>query len=88
MDLRDQFAIAAMQGLLMSNIKDRELVSIAAYEQADAMIAEREKYDIESLEEIKQILVDATKEKHSGLNTSAFLPAKELIFQLKTGLPF
>ena len=42
-DLRDQFAMAAMQGLLNAGIKDRELVASAAYEQADAMIAEHEK---------------------------------------------
>lgn len=42
-DLRDQFAIAAMQGLLSAKIKDRQLVAMAAYEQADAMIVEHEK---------------------------------------------
>lgn len=42
--LRDHFAGLAMQGLLSANsIKDHHLVSVIAYEQADAMLAERNK---------------------------------------------
>lgn len=88
-ELRDQFAIAAMQGLLSTGrIKDRELVASAAYEQADAMIAEREKDDIETNEKIKKMLVVAIDEKYPGVCTGSMTSAKHLIFQLKTGMPF
>lgn len=44
MDLRDQFAMAAMQGLLADGwMKDQGNIAELAYRQADAMIAEREK---------------------------------------------
>lgn len=45
-ELRDYFAAAALQGLLMSNavkVGVGEGYSILAYQQADAMLAEREK---------------------------------------------
>ncbi|ENV16486.1 hypothetical protein [Acinetobacter guillouiae] len=42
--LRDQFAIAAMQGLLADGwMKDQKNIAELAYQQADAMLAERDK---------------------------------------------
>lgn len=43
MDLRDQFAMAAMQGMLASGIKAKSHISENAYEYADAMIEVRER---------------------------------------------
>ena len=89
MDLRDQFAMAAMQGLLADGwMKDQGNIAELAYRQADAMIAEREKDDVETKDKIKQMLVDAINEKHPGLNTSTVCTAEHLIFNLTTGLPF
>ena len=51
------------------------------------MIAEREKDDVETKDKIKQMLVDAINEKHSGLNPSTACTAEHLIFKLTTGLP-
>lgn len=43
-DLRDQFAMAAMQGQIANGwMKDQETIAEVAYKQADAMILEREK---------------------------------------------
>ncbi|MBL8320778.1 MAG: hypothetical protein JNJ93_00780, partial [Acinetobacter sp.] len=79
MDLRDQFAIAAMQAALGQiaelGPEPMKLVAAEAYEMADAMIAEREKDDVETKDQIKQMLVEAIKENHPGLNTAVFLPA-------------
>lgn len=90
MDLRDQFAIAAMQGLIAGNYAYGGLGSLAqdAYAHADAMIAEREKHYVESVDEIKQMLVEAIREEHPSINTGVFLPAGNLIFQLATGRQF
>lgn len=91
MDLRDQFSIAALQGLLANPnnwMVESEVLASAAYKHADAMIAEREKDDVETKDQIKQMLVDAIKKKHHGINTTAFLPARDLIYQLTTGKPF
>lgn len=43
--LRDQFAMAALTGLAFQtkNYKDEEVIVIASYKIADAMIAERNK---------------------------------------------
>jgi len=86
MDLRDQFAIAALPKL-MGNLPAKD-VAIEAYKMADLMIAEREKDDVETKDQIKQMLVDAIKEKHPGLMTSTVCTAEHLIYQLTTGLPF
>lgn len=92
MDLRDQFAIAALQGLLansgMNTGNADFVIAEATYRFADAMIAEREKDDVETKDQIKQMLVDAIKEEHPGMQTTAFLPARDLIYQLTTGKPF
>ena len=92
MDLRDQFAIAAMQAAL-GQIAElgpelMKLVAAEAYEMADAMIAEREKHYVESVDEIKQMLVEAIREEHPSINTGVFIPAGNLIFQLATGRQF
>lgn len=89
MDLRDQFAIAAMQGQVANGwMKDQKNIAEVAYQQADAMIAEREKDDVETKDKIKQMLVDAINEKHPGLMPSTACTAEHLIFKLTTGLPF
>lgn len=89
MDLRDQFAIAAMQGQVANGwMKDQKNIAEVAYQQADAMIAEREKDDVETKDQIKQMLVDAIKEEHPDMQTTVFLPARDLIYQLTTGKPF
>lgn len=89
MDLRDQFAIAAMQGQVANGwMKDQKNIAEVAYQQADAMIAEREKDDVETKDQIKQMLVDAINERHPGLNPSTVCTAEHLIFNLTTGLPF
>ena len=92
MDLRDQFAIAALQGLLanlgMNTGNADFVIAEATYRFADAMIAEREKDDVETKDQIKQMLVDAIKEKHPGLNPSTVCTAEHLIFNLTTGKPF
>jgi hypothetical protein len=86
MDLRDQFAIAALPKL-MGNLPAKD-VAIEAYKMADLMIAEREKDDVETKDQIKQMLVDAINEKHPGLTPSTVCTAEHLIFNLTTGLPF
>ena len=55
---------------------------------SEELIAEREKDDVETKDKIKQMLVDAINEKHSGLNPSTACTAEHLIFKLTTGLPF
>lgn len=86
MDLRDQFAMAALPKL-MGNLPAKD-VAIEAYKMADLMIAEREKDDVETKDKIKQMLVDAINEKHPGLMPSTACTAEHLIFKLTTGLPF
>ena len=86
MDLRDQFAIAALPKL-MGNLPAKD-VAIEAYKMADLMIAEREKDDVETKDQIKQMLVDAINEKHPGLMPSTACTAEHLIFKVTTGLPF
>ncbi|WP_180182938.1 hypothetical protein [Acinetobacter sp. YH01020] len=91
MDLRDQFAIAALQGLLANPqnwMVESEVLASAAYKHADAMIAEREKDDVETKDQIKKMLVNAIQKAHPGMQTSVFLPGRDLIFQLTTGMAF
>jgi len=92
MDLRDQFAIAAMQAACgqmdVLGSETMKLIAAEAYEMADAMIAEREKHYVESVDEIKQMLVEAIREEHPSINTGVFIPAGNLIFQLATGRQF
>ncbi|AUT34487.1 MULTISPECIES: hypothetical protein [Acinetobacter calcoaceticus/baumannii complex] len=77
MDLRDYLATAAMQGLISSNDhKDR------------AIIAEREKGTVESVDATKQKLIEAIERKHSNLHPNMYMAVDHLIFQLETGLPF
>lgn len=58
-DLHDQFAMAAMQGLVSRwGIRcDESDVSAKAYQIANAMVAERERGGSESLHGIKQELI-------------------------------
>lgn len=88
-DLRDQFAMAAIQGFCANeNQIDWESEKMAewAYKQADAMIAEREKGSVDSVYSTKQELIKAIKEQH-GLDVSNlhFLTTGHLIFILRTG---
>ena len=91
MDLRDQFAIAALQGLLanlgMKTGNADFVIAEATYRFADAMIEVREKDDVETKDKIKQMLVDAINEKHPGLMPSTACTAVHLFFNLTTGLP-
>lgn len=84
-DLRDQFAMAAMPTLIMMG-RTEEKVAELAYKQADAMIAEREKGSVDSVYSTKQELIKAIKEQH-GLDVSNlhFLTTGHLIFILRTG---
>lgn len=86
-DLRDQFAMAAMPELIMLGRTETQVAELA-YKHADAMIAEREKDDVETKDQIKQMLVDAINKAHPGMNTSTVCTAEHLIFQLTTGKPF
>ncbi|MFW1760451.1 hypothetical protein [Acinetobacter calcoaceticus] len=88
MDLRDYFATAAMQGFISAEWKDRTIIAEAAYNQADAMIAEREKGTVESVDAMKQKLIEAIQRKHCGLHPNMYMAVDHLIFQLETGLPF
>lgn len=91
MTLRDQFAAAALQGYCShpdAGAWSHEHTALAAYQQADAMIAEREKNLSENTQSIKQALVDAINARHSGINPSVNLSAEHLIQQLITGVPF
>lgn len=90
-DLRDLFANAAMQGMQQDATKydwTPAGVAQAAYAQADAMIVEREKGSIETVDSAKQKLIDAINRKHQGLNPELVTTIDHLIFQLETGLPF
>lgn len=85
-DLRDKFAIAAMQGLLSTGrVKDRESVASAAYEQADAMIAERESGSVDSVHSIKIELIEAIKEQHGMEIGELPLTGSHLVSILKSG---
>ena len=89
MDLRDQFAGMVLQGLISNPqnwMVEKEILVASAYSHADAMIAEREKDDIETKDQIKQMLVEAIKEKHPTIKTGVFLSGRNLIYQLTTGL--
>ncbi|HEM7530089.1 TPA: hypothetical protein ACF00A_002888 [Acinetobacter nosocomialis] len=88
MDLRDYFATAAMQGFISGGWKDRTVIAETAYNQADAMIAEREKGTTESVDAMKQKLIEAIERKHSNLHPNMYMAVDHLIFQLETGLPF
>lgn len=84
-DLRDQFAMAAMPALIMMG-RTEDKVAELAYKQADAMIAEREKGSVDSVYSTNQELIKAIKEQH-GLDVSNlhFLTTGHLIFILRTG---
>lgn len=87
--LRDQFAMAAMQGLLASGDSwSYNDISHDAYSIADAMLAEREKNSLENAQSIKQMLVNEINKKHPGIGASVELSAEHLVQQLITGLPF
>lgn len=88
MDLRDQIAIAAMQGFISVEWKDRQRISESAYEQADAMIAEREKGSVDNLTDAKAQLIRAIElehEIHVHSHSIEHLCIKHLIHYLRTG---
>ncbi|MCU4406675.1 MULTISPECIES: hypothetical protein [Acinetobacter] len=87
-NLHDQFAMAAMQGFIADGAKDRELIAEMSYKQADAMVTEREKGSVESVDLAKKSLVEAINRKHPGLDPNVNTSLNHLIFQLETGLLF
>lgn len=85
-DLRDKFAMAAMQGLLSAGITDRGLIASAAYEQADAMIAERESGSVDSVASAKAQLIQAIEWEHNiTFKNGEVFCIKHLIEFLRTG---
>lgn len=87
-NLHDQFAMAAMQGFIADGAKDKELIAEMSYKQADAMVTEREKGSVESVDLAKKSLVEAINRKHPRLGANVNTSLNHLIFQLETGLPF
>ena len=85
MDLRDQFAIAAMQGQVANGrMKDQKNIAEVAYLQADAMIAEREKDSVDSVTDAKAQLVRAIELEHN-ITVSEHLCIVHLIHCLRFG---
>lgn len=85
MDLRDQFAIAAMQGQVANGwMKDQKNIAEVAYLQADAMIAEREKDSVDSVTDAKAQLVRAIELEHN-ITVSVHLCIVHLIHCLRFG---
>lgn len=84
MDLRDQFAIAAMQGMLASGIKAKSHISENAYEYADAMIEVREKDSVDSVTDAKAQLIRAIELEHN-ITVSEHLCIVHLIHCLRFG---
>ncbi|EHU1845168.1 hypothetical protein EKS29_14280 [Acinetobacter baumannii] len=65
-----------------------QFIASDSYKQADAMIYEREKGTVESIDATKQKLIEAIGRKHSSLHPNMYMTVDHLIFQLETGLPF
>ncbi|MGU2729946.1 hypothetical protein [Acinetobacter baumannii] len=65
-----------------------QFIASDSYKQADAMIYEREKGTNESVDAMKQKLIEAIQRKHCGLHPNMYMAVEHLIFQLETGLPF
>ncbi|HGW3827322.1 TPA: hypothetical protein ACNICD_003111 [Acinetobacter baumannii] len=65
-----------------------QFIASDSYKQADAMIAEREKDTVESVDATKQKLIEAIERKHSNLHPNMHMTVDHLIFQLETGMPF
>lgn len=88
MDLRDQFAIAAMQAALGQiaelGPEPMKLVAAEAYEMADAMIAERDKGPVDSVTSAKAQLIQAIELEHNR-TVSEHLCIKHLIHYLRYG---
>ena len=85
MDLRDQFAIAAMQGQVANGrMKDQKNIAEVAYLQADAMIAEREKDSVDSVTDAKAQLIRAIELEHN-ITVSEHLCIVHLIHCLRFG---
>ncbi|MBF9261603.1 hypothetical protein I0P11_10730 [Acinetobacter baumannii] len=65
-----------------------QFIATDSYKQADAMIAERERGTVESVDAMKQKLIEAIQRKHCGLHPNMYMAVEHLIFQLETGMPF
>ena len=66
MDIRDQFAMAAMQGLLTSGESwNYNTIGRDSYDIADAMLAEREKDSVDSVTDAKAQLIRAIELEHN-----------------------
>lgn len=84
-NLRDQFAMSAAQGYLAAGVKG-SLIAECSYLLADRMIEEREKNNVFTQDEVKQMLVDAIRRKYGGMNNaSTVIPVNHLIQMLEYG---
>jgi hypothetical protein len=85
-NLRDQFAMSASQGFLADGVVDHSYIAKNSYSLADRMIEEREKDNVFTQDEIKQMLVDAIRRKYGGMNNaSTVIPVNHLIQMLEYG---
>ncbi|OTG58850.1 hypothetical protein B9T36_10965 [Acinetobacter sp. ANC 4204] len=86
MDLRDQFAMAALQGFISHRgfLCVNEQAAKRCYEIADAMIAEREKDSVDSVTDAKAQLVRAIELEHN-ITVSEHLCIVHLIHCLRFG---
>ena len=82
MDLRDQFAIAALPKL-MGNYPAQN-AAIEAYKMADLMIADREKDSVDSVTDAKAQLIRAIELEHN-ITVSEHLCIVHLIHCLRFG---
>lgn len=85
MDIRDQFAMAAMQGLLTSGERwNYNTIGLDSYDIADAMLAEREKDSVDSVTDAKAQLIRAIELEHN-ITVSEHLCIVHLIHCLRFG---
>lgn len=85
MDIRDQFAMAAMQGLLTSGESwNYNTIGRDSYDIADAMLAEREKDSVDSVTDAKAQLIRAIELVHN-ITVSEHLCIVHLIHCLRFG---
>lgn len=88
MDLRDQFAMAALQGLLanlgMNTGNADFVIAEATYRFADAMIEVREKDSVDSVTDAKAQLIRAIELEHN-ITVSEDLCVVHLIHCLRFG---
>ncbi|MDO7240297.1 hypothetical protein Q5M79_06270 [Acinetobacter baumannii] len=87
--ISSQFELDRMRGWAKKNGQTlSQFIASDSYKQADAMIAEREKGTVESIDSIKHGLVIAIGHKYPDLEASIHEAADQLIYKLETGLPY